>query len=178
MLIVFHIIVDISVVTTPKFTMTSCNMKPEIISVNYLPSASLRSISGFKVVCFCTLNRSFAHWEILLTPCNDHLEIIRCFSYVDCPNIDTFLHVISKITFVNITGNLTRKVLKLLEADSNQHTFSKILITLESSNFSIGLKCSQLFSLSSSLILFIFEKYLSGTQVWKIIICLSVLFSD
>ena len=165
MLIVFHIIVDISFVTTPKFTMTSCNMKPEIISINCLHSASLKSISGFKIVCFCTLNRSFAHWEILLTPCNDHLQIIRSFSYTDCPNINTFLHVISKITFVNITGNLTRKVLKLLEADSNQHPFSKILTMLESSNFIIGLKCSQLLSLSNSLILFIFEKCLSGIQV-------------
>ena len=44
--------------------------------------------------------------------CTDHSENTGSLSYVDLPNVDTFLRQYKKITFVDITTDLKTKVLK------------------------------------------------------------------
>lgn len=55
-----------------------------------------------------------------------HLEDTGLLSYVDVPNVHRFFTSYEKITFVNITTDLTRQVLKYWE------TFSKFYFLIES----------------------------------------------
>lgn len=47
--------------------------------------------------------------------CIDYLENMDSLSYADLTNSDTFHYTISKITFINSTTNLIRKIVKYWE---------------------------------------------------------------
>lgn len=96
---------------------------------------------------FLYFERSFTHCQSLLTLCIDHLENIGPLNYVDHSNVWTFHYTISKMAFVNITGDLIRKVLKFWETDVGKHTFSKILIIMSKFRFYHWLQIYQLFSM-------------------------------
>lgn len=107
------------------------------------------------ILCFLKIYRGL--WLDLLpihdfvTSCISHLKNIGSLNYANVANIDMFHYTISKkITFVNITTNLIRKIfkygddVKLTVVDTS---FPKFQFSLESLNLSWAINTVNLFSL-------------------------------
>ena len=79
----------------------NCNTESESLSMNFLHSVTLKSIS-----LSCFLNESFTQaWF-----CNiGDLKNSGSRSYADLPNVDTFHYMYKKATFINTTTDLIRK---------------------------------------------------------------------
>lgn len=90
-----------------------------------------------------------------------HLEIIGLLVYNSFPNVNVFHYTISKVTFVTVTMDLIRITVE----DTSFPNYC-----LKTWNFITG-KNSQLLSLHCQVHLIHFwEKCLSGTQVWIIVV--------
>lgn len=83
-----------------KFLKDSCIVESETLWMNF--SYKLKSISPS-----CTLNEPFRHVCFSSSIGNTAL-----LNYANLPNVKSFHYLISKLTSVNITTNLIRKVLK------------------------------------------------------------------
>lgn len=136
----------------------------------FLFSVTLKSIG-----LLCTLNGSFSHvWF-----CNNmdwSLENTGLQNYIDIPKFwhISLYNIKKKITFINITVDLIRKVLVYLKAvklHNSRTSFLKFWFLLRSSNFITDNKYYQLFSLNWQAPFVHFEKISAKYPVWKGILC-------
>lgn len=125
--------------------------------------------------CYIKINQFILHCEWiflpmqnLVTSCISHRNILVPLSYTDLPNVDMFLHTISKkTTFVVITACLIRKSLSIGKLSSSRwqtEVFSKFSFSLEVSNFIIGTLSRFFLEVTGSVHSFS-TKYLPDTQV-------------
>lgn len=108
----------------------------------------------------------------IVTAWTSDLENVGSLSNAGLPNID------AKITLINVTTNLIRKiyVLRSCQTQGGKYTFSKILIFAWNLNFIIGKKFYQVVSLEvTGSLCSILRKCLPFIQVWIAIVHLSVI---
>lgn len=122
----------------------SCNMESKPVSMNFLYFVTIKSI------CLSSGERLF-YWVWFYNRLHWSFGKYRfvCYSYL--PNVDRFHYTTpKKITFLNITTLLIRKVLGTSKLSNSQWQmqFFKNLIFFESSNPIAGNNYCQLFTLT------------------------------
>lgn len=110
-------------------------------------------------------------------PVTCHLENTESCRALKCAQ--TSLHNIKKITIVNITTGLIRKVMKNCQVYSGRYTFSKTLIFTWKFKFYLRWQIlSVVFLEATGSLRSFLRKCLPSTQVWITTVCLSLVLSS